>query len=1333
MKQKLLKTWLMLCLLHVGVGTTWAQVSTATATSGKSYILAAYKNGYYYALPHVSSATTYDGTTVTVGNDGKVAAKDGLPLWTLTVNPSNEKQFYLSYTNASNTYYLYKNGTSTSNYNIKGHTSDKNYWEFSKSSDGNYYNVVAVDRGTNHTYLNYYYSKFQVRGTTASTSSNNNTSIILLEVASGSSPTTYNVTIADNITNGTVTASPTSAAENATVTLTATPATGYEFGSWNVTNASTSEAITVTNNKFTMPAANVNVSATFNEIQGGGDEPSGNNLVITYNLNNKSNYPQDFPTSKPNSSNSDNSGTYSIGGNDLSVYASDGEFFYIFNSSKTDESCGLLFGKTATNNNAPKDGTAYLGFPAKTGYKLTKVVATTTSSIGGSISLNIYSTSWGAMSTAKSTTASTSSEFTFELSNPEANTEYRLASGTSSKNLQFHKIVLTYEPVGPAEIPNLIKTSSANLYVGDEIADLKTYLNLPKDYEGTVTFSSASEAVEIEGNYLLATGAGEATVHVVAAANGNYLETTGDITLNISKKTPVIAWTNGTKESYTIFNGKDYTFTSYPTAYLTNSGPSTINYSISNDAIIVDGEPAWESAGTYVVTVQTAENDQYNASNVLTYTINVVDPSITMAPADGTVSAKNPTVTFTGNGVKIDYIDEDLNHSDEKDDTTISVDATETENYYVGITDDAGNTFNAEFNVYFLQDAGLQFAAESQTVSMKAEPFAALELTKKDTDATKVTYSLDIVGDEGKAIAEIDEETGVITLSGTKATNDSRKVFVVATTLATENYAAGEARYQLIIEKLSPELAWSAENVTVDLNEEDKLPTLNNPKGLTITYDSSDKEVADFNNGVLELKKAGTTTISASISSSAYYDATTVTYELTFAPRYTVTFNVNGEETELREETSGAGVTAPTVDPIGDYTFAGWASATVAAETTDAQTFVPLSVDNAYWPTENTTLYAVYMRVEVVEGGSSDEGEFLIYADVNGTKYYMTGKPTASNTTVNQITVTTNRDEAYAYAIAKKEGNMNQYSIAYDDNGVKYLNCIRTGSSSNYSYYLQGNSTEYYFTFSNGAKNGTTRMLSTYSNRAIAFDNNANPKVFKIFSTNNITEGSTQYFDPVFEQISGGSTTYYTTALPFMLTVSSVGYATYYDSSKSYMMPDGMEGYVAYENESDGFVYTKKYSAGEIVPAGEPLVLKASAKTYALRNFATESATFKSQGMNNLEGTDAAEIITDDSNYKYYILSLNAKKEANSVGFYWINENGAAGFTNGAHKAYLKLERKTGENPVKGYSFFDLETGVKSVVTEGITNDATYDLSGRRVSKMNKGIYIVNGKKFVNK
>ena len=81
----------------------------------------------------------------------------------------------------------------------------------------------------------------------------------------GATPTIYNVTIAGDIQNGTVTASPTSAAEGATITLTVTPADGYMLNTLAVADES-SNLISVTDNKFEMPASNVTVSATFKEI-----------------------------------------------------------------------------------------------------------------------------------------------------------------------------------------------------------------------------------------------------------------------------------------------------------------------------------------------------------------------------------------------------------------------------------------------------------------------------------------------------------------------------------------------------------------------------------------------------------------------------------------------------------------------------------------------------------------------------------------------------------------------------------------------------------------------------------------------------------------------------------------------------------------------------------------------------------------------------------------------------------------------------------------------------------------------------------------------------------
>ena len=84
-------------------------------------------------------------------------------------------------------------------------------------------------------------------------------------VSSSSTPPTptYTVTATSNNNSwGTVSVDKATAAEDATVTITTTPASGYELTSLTATDGE-SNPVTITNNQFTMPASNVTVNATF--------------------------------------------------------------------------------------------------------------------------------------------------------------------------------------------------------------------------------------------------------------------------------------------------------------------------------------------------------------------------------------------------------------------------------------------------------------------------------------------------------------------------------------------------------------------------------------------------------------------------------------------------------------------------------------------------------------------------------------------------------------------------------------------------------------------------------------------------------------------------------------------------------------------------------------------------------------------------------------------------------------------------------------------------------------------------------------------------------------
>ena len=71
----------------------------------------------------------------------------------------------------------------------------------------------------------------------------------------------YTITLGQPL-HGSISANPLTATEDATITLTATPDTGYELNCWTVTDEN-GNTIEVVENQFDMPASNVTVNATF--------------------------------------------------------------------------------------------------------------------------------------------------------------------------------------------------------------------------------------------------------------------------------------------------------------------------------------------------------------------------------------------------------------------------------------------------------------------------------------------------------------------------------------------------------------------------------------------------------------------------------------------------------------------------------------------------------------------------------------------------------------------------------------------------------------------------------------------------------------------------------------------------------------------------------------------------------------------------------------------------------------------------------------------------------------------------------------------------------------
>ena len=191
-------------------------------------------------------------------------------------------------------------------------------------------------------------------------------------------------------------------------------------------------------------------------------------------------------------------------------------------------------------------------------------------------------------------------------------------------------------------------------------------------------------------------------------------------------------------------------------------------------------------------------------------------------------------------------------------------------------------------------------------------------------------------------------------------------------------------------------------------------------------------------------------------------------------------------------------------------------------------------------------------------------------------------------------------------------------------------------------------------------------------------------------------------------------------------------YGTMFYSDKSLVVPQGAEAYT-YTVGENGLEESWLYEAGDVIPAATGVVIKTS--TAGEFKFVITTDEGYEDDQNMLSGSDEAALTTAPGTgaYKFYMLSLNKKGDANSVGFYFANSTGAA-FTNGAHKAYLVVPASVSE--AKGFPFGDDATGIEGLnVNDNVNANEVYDLQGRRmnVNNMPKGIYIVNGKKVVIK
>ena len=205
-----------------------------------------------------------------------------------------------------------------------------------------------------------------------------------------------------------------------------------------------------------------------------------------------------------------------------------------------------------------------------------------------------------------------------------------------------------------------------------------------------------------------------------------------------------------------------------------------------------------------------------------------------------------------------------------------------------------------------------------------------------------------------------------------------------------------------------------------------------------------------------------------------------------------------------------------------------------------------------------------------------------------------------------------------------------------------------------------------------------------------------------------------------------GSRFYLTKVTPETVTIGEHGIATFY-SNTSALIPEGVTAYVATTapvmNGNEGTITMTEIANG-IIPAKTGAVLRGTADTY---NFEYTSQAGTPVTGNLLRGyagnAEYQEITLPTDGSTNYVLAIENEK----AGFYRKKSS----FNVYNHKAYLNVPATQGVRSLTIRFGDDDTTGIEMTTDYRLQSTAIYDLMGRRVEKMEKGIYIVNGKKVV--
>lgn len=559
-----------------------------------------------------------------------------------------------------------------------------------------------------------------------------------------------------------------------------------------------------------------------------------------------------------------------------------------------------------------------------------------------------------------------------------------------------------------------------------------------------------------------------------------------------------------------------------------------------------------------------------------------------------------------------------------------------------------------------------------------------------------------------------DEEVATVAADGAITLVANGTTTIKATFAGNDDYLSQEVSYTLTVKGFSKEAAgisFAEAEVNLTCGDEYEGQTLTNPNNLTVTWSSSNEDVAIVEDGVVVVDKAGTAVITATFAGNEDYLESVVSY------------TINVEKADAQLSFSGS---AFTVAPNAEFTVPQFNN--------------PNNLE-VTWSSSDED-------VAVADANDAVVGEKLgtatITASFEGNDYFNAGSASYTITVSDVLDYTWNLStNSYSNASTTQVSWLSDYVTMVVNKATASTNANNYLGGANTSSRFYKNS-QLTITPATGYEITSVEFVATTSNYASSLKNSTWTNATAEAEGVNVTVIPTKGTEAIVATIGGtcGFTSVKvsyrkavvkpettTITLNAACTDGEFVYGTF-SSEKPFVVSDDI--IVSEVAVIDGELLVEPYETGDVVPANIGVMVSALAagdyevvcSTEAGESVLGEENCLRATGN---EGITASQMSLADPGSTYYRLTMH---NGTQIGYWWGAENGAA-FDIAPNKAYLAVPATVANN-ARSFWFGGDATGINAVEKK-VENGVVYDLQGRRVTAPVRGLYIVNGKKVVIK